>query len=327
MGVWTKEFDYELAPERIAQVPAEPRDSSRLLDTRDMSDHRFTDLPDLLEAGDLVVVNRSRVRAARLTGVKASTGGRVEALLLGPLTDDRWRAMVRPARRLQLGSVLDFGPITATVDEGPSQGIVILHMKAEGDLEDVISRIGTVPLPPYVTAELPDPERYQTIFAREVGSAAAPTAGLHFTEDVVARLDERGIQTFTLALRVGLDTFRPITTDRVEDHQIHTEEFAIPEPTRRAINACRGRVVAVGTTVVRALESDPEQSSTGLFITPGFEFKTVDMLVTNFHLPRTSLLVLLAAFMGPRWRDTYGIALERDYRFASFGDAMLAERQ
>jgi S-adenosylmethionine:tRNA ribosyltransferase-isomerase len=316
-----------LAPERIAQVPAEPRDSSRLLDTRDMSDHRFADLPELLKPGDVVVVNRSRVRAARLAGVKASTGGKVEALLLGPLADDRWRAIVRPARRLPLGSVLHFGPITATVDEGPSEGIVILHMKAEGDLEDVIARIGKVPLPPYVTAELADPERYQTIFAREVGSAAAPTAGLHFTEGLVARLEERGIQTFPLELRVGLDTFRPITTDRVEDHHVHTEEFSIPESTRRGISACRGRVVAVGTTVVRALESDPEQSTTGLFITPGFEFKTVDMMVTNFHLPRTSLLVLLAAFMGPRWRDTYGIALERDYRFASFGDAMLAERQ
>ena len=324
--MWTEEFDYELPPERIAQVPAEPRDSSRLLDTRDMSDHRFADLAELLEPGDLVVVNRSRVRAARLEGVKA-TGGRVEALLLGPLTDDRWRAMIRPARRLRVGSVLDFGPITAMVEEGPMEGIVVLALKAEGDLEDVIARTGTVPLPPYVTVQLSDPERYQTIFAREVGSAAAPTAGLHFTADVVAKLAARGIQTCALELRVGLDTFRPITTERIEDHHIHTEEFSIPEPTRHAIATCQGRVVAIGTTVVRALESDPEESSTRLFITPGFEFKTVDIMVTNFHLPRTSLLVLLAAFMGPRWQAAYRVALERDYRFASFGDAMLAERR
>ena len=325
-GVWTQDFDYELEPERIAQVPVEPRDSSRLLDANDLSDHSFSDLPQLLEPGDLVVVNRSRVRAARLRGVKSLTGGNVEALLLGPLTDDRWRAMVRPARRLRVGTVLAFGPITAIVDEAPSGGVAILHLKADGDLEDAIEAVGALPLPPYITAELANPERYQTIFAREVGSAAAPTAGLHFTEGVVAGLARRGIEMASLELRVGLDTFRPIATDRVEDHQIHSEEFSIPEATRRAIETCRGRVVAVGTTVVRALESDFERTSTDLFITPGFQFKTVDLLVTNFHLPRTSLLVLLAAFMGPRWRETYEVAKNRNYRFASFGDAMLAER-
>ena len=326
MSVWTKDFEYELEPERIAQVPVEPRDSSRLLDARDLSDHHFSDLPGLLNPGDLVVVNRSRVRAARLVGVKSPTGGRVEALLLGPITDDRWRAMVRPARRIRVGTVLDFGPITAIVDEAPREGVATLHLKAEGDLEEAISLVGTVPLPPYITADLANPERYQTIFAREVGSAAAPTAGLHFTADVVAELARRKIGTVSLELRVGLDTFRPIGTNRVEDHQIHTEEFSIPEATRHAIEECSGRVVAVGTTVVRALESNPEQTTTDLFITPGFEFKTVDLLVTNFHLPRTSLLVLLAAFMGPRWRTAYEVAIERDYRFASFGDAMLAER-
>ena len=325
--MWTKEFDYELDPERIAQVPVNPRDRSRLLDARDLSDHRFADLPTLLEPGDLVVVNRSRVRAARLHGVKSATGGQVEALLLGPLTDDRWRAMVRPARRLRPGLVLEFGSITAIVDEAPREGVVVLHLKAEGDLEEAISRVGTIPLPPYITSALADPERYQTIFAREVGSAAAPTAGLHFTEEVVNGLEERGIEVVSLELRVGLDTFRPITSDRVEDHQIHTEEFSIPASTRQAIASCRGRVVAVGTTVVRALESNPDHPTTDLFITPGFEFKTVDLMVTNFHLPRTSLLVLLAAFMGPGWRETYEVARERNYRFASFGDAMLAGRR
>ncbi len=325
-AVRTTEFNYELTPERIAQVPVEPRDSSRLLDTRDMSDHRFAELPELLEPGDLVVVNRSRVRAARLHGVKGESGGKVEALLLGPLSDGRWRAIVRPARRLRVGATLEFGPITAMVDEGPTDGIVILQLKSEGDLEEEIARIGSVPLPPYISAELSDPERYQTIFAREIGSAAAPTAGLHFTEDVIATLERRGVRTVALELRIGLDTFRPISTERIEDHQIHTEEFSIPDPTQKAIRACRGRVVAIGTTVVRALESNPEQASTNLFITPGFEFRIVDMMVSNFHLPRTSLLVLLAAFMGPRWREAYEVAMKRNYRFASFGDAMLAER-
>ena len=194
-------------------------------------------------------------------------------------------------------------------------------------MEDAIATSGTVPLPPYIATELSDPERYQTIFAREVGSSAAPTAGMHFTDDVVAKLEERGIRIVTLELRVGLDTFRPISTEHIEDHQIHTEEFSIPDSTQEAINACRGRVVAIGTTVVRALESNPDQSSTSLFITPGFEFKIVDMMLTNFHLPRTSLVVLLAAFMGAKWREVYDVALERDYRFASFGDAMLAERR
>ena len=214
--VWTRDFDYELEPEQIAQVPVEPRDSSRLLDARDLSDHRFADLPDLLEPGDLVVVNRSRVRAARLRGAKSPTGGKVEALLLGPLTDDRWRAMVRPARRVRVAT---------------REGVAVLHLKAEGDLEEAIAAIGTVPLPPYITTDLPNRERYQTIFAREVGSAAAPTAGLHFTEGVVTELARRGIETVSLELRVGLDTFRPIGTERVEDHVVDADVLHLRQQT------------------------------------------------------------------------------------------------
>lgn len=323
----TSEFDYSLPADRIAQVPVEPRDSSRLLDTRDQSDHRFFDLPDLLEAGDLVVVNRTRVRAARLIGRRVETGGAVEALLLGPVEGTHWRAALRPARRLRPGQSMEFGTITATVVEGPTDGIAVLELKTEGDIETAISKVGVVPLPPYVKTELDDPERYQTMFAQRVGSAAASTAGLHFTPTIVARLEQRGIELAEIELNIGLDTFRPIMAESIEAHQIHTEEFLVPVSTEEKIAGCEGRVVAIGTTVVRALESPGSTGSTDLFITPGYRFRAVDLLVTNFHLPRTTLLVLLAAFMGERWRDAYQTALDRGYRFASFGDAMLAVRE
>ena len=323
----TSEFDYSLPVDRIAEVPIEPRDSSRLLDTRDMSDHRFVDLPELLEPGDLVVVNRTRVRAARLRGHKVSSGGSVEALLLGPVLGTQWNVALKPARRLKQGDELDFGPITATIVEAPIRGVGLLELQTDGDLEAAIAEVGQVPLPPYIKAELDDPERYQTIFAERVGSAAAPTAALHFTARVLDRLDQKGIEVAELELRIGLDTFRPIDTDTIEQHTIHSEEFVVPDATRAKIKNCRGRVVAVGTTVVRALESKTDTGSTDLFITPGFRFRNVDLLITNFHLPRTTLLVMLAAFMGESWRKAYEAALDRDYRFASFGDAMLAERQ
>ncbi|MFN2486120.1 MAG: tRNA preQ1(34) S-adenosylmethionine ribosyltransferase-isomerase QueA [Acidimicrobiia bacterium] len=323
----TSEFDYSLPADRIAQLPIEPRDSARLLDTRDLTDHRFRNLPQLLEPGDLVVVNRTRVRAARLTGRKLMSGGAVEALLLGPLTGTLWRAILKPARRLRPGEEIAFGAISATIVKGPVDGVAVLDLWSADDVETAITAAGQVPLPPYIKTELADSERYQTIFAKEVGSAAAPTAALHFTEEVVENLGKRGIGIAEIELQIGLDTFRPISSPTVEKHQIHSEQFFVPGTTRSKIDACRGRVVAVGTTVVRALESETDTGSTDLFITPGFRFRVVDLLVTNFHLPRTTLLVLLAAFMGDGWRNAYEVALERRYRFASFGDAMLAELQ
>lgn len=328
---------YELPDEAIAQSPVEPRHSARLLDTRDLSDHKFLELPDLLRPGDLVVVNRSRVRAARLIGTKAETDGQIELLLLRPITGSVWQAVVRPARRLRAGSQLDFGELTAIVEKEPHDGIVLVNLKAEGDVEEAIAAIGRVPLPPYIKSDIADSERYQTIFAQETGSAAAPTAGLHFTNELVARLNDRAIDIADIELQIGLDTFRPITSECIEDHQIHTEEFDVPGETARAVARCQanaGRVVAVGTTVVRTLESvasgdgkiEPGAGSTGLFVTRGYEFRVVDLLITNFHLPKTSLVVLVASFMGDRWRTAYEIALNRGYRFASFGDAMLAER-
>jgi S-adenosylmethionine:tRNA ribosyltransferase-isomerase len=328
----TSEFDFDLPADRIAQVPAEPRDAARLLDTRDLTDHVFAELPQLLREGDLVVVNRTRVIKARLIGHKPS-GGRVEALLLAEREPGLWDALVRPARRLRPGTQLIFGVAKATIEEGPAAGVALLRL----DPDAAMATAGRVPLPPYIRHDLADPERYQTIFATEPGSAAAPTAGLHFTPEVAAALAAAGIEVAAVTLHIGLDTFRPISTQHVEDHQIHSESYDLPAATAQAIADCRerrGRVVAIGTTVVRVLEScrsggglvTPGAGHTSLYLKPGHRFEAVDLLVTNFHLPVTSLLVLVAAFMGSRWRLVYETALQRGYRFASFGDAMLAQR-
>ncbi len=261
----------------------------------------------------------------------------MEALLLGVLADGSWEAMVRPARRIRVGTELDFDRMRATVLTDPEDRRVLLQLEGDGDIESLIADHGQVPLPPYITTTLDDPERYQTVYARDPGSAAAPTAGLHFTDRVLAGLAERGIALAEVDLEVGLGTFRPISTDRVEDHDMHVERYRVPEETAEAIAACRrrsGRVVAIGTTTVRTLEtaaSDDGRVSAGagetkLYLLPGSRIRCVDLLVTNFHLPRSSLLVLLEAFMGPGWRDIYGEALTRGYRFLSFGDAMLCAR-
>lgn len=329
-----EEFRYELPDSAIAQNPVEPRDSARLLDTRDGTDHRFADLAALLEPGDLVVVNTTRVRHARLVGRRSGTGGKIELLLLTKRQTGGWSALAAPSRRLRPGAALEFGPVTATVIDGPVDGMVGVEFSDEG-LLDVV---GTVPLPPYITGGLSDPERYQTIFADNPGSAAAPTAGLHFTPRVLDGLAARGIDLATVELDVGIGTFRPITTDRVEDHVMHRERCLIPQATADAITAARarsGRVVAIGTTTVRTLETfarndgtvETGETDTDLFLRPGSTFRVVDALVTNFHVPGSSLLVMLAAFMGEGWRDSYATALDRGYRFLSFGDAMLAERQ
>ena len=336
--VETSRFDYGLPAERIAQEPVDPRHASRLLDARSMSDQPFLDLPDLLEPGDLVVVNRTRVRAARLSGRKRDTGGAVEALLLRRLPDDTWEALVRPARRLRAGTALVFGDIGAILLTDPVDGVAILELRAGPDIEEAIERTGTVPLPPYLSPSQVPIARYQTVFADRPGSAAAPTAGLHFTDEVVDALEQRGVAMASVDLEIGLGTFRPITADDVRDHVMHRERCRVDHDAAEAIAACRrrgGRVVAVGTTVVRALETfgGPDgtvrtgECDTDLYLTPGSSFGVVDLLVTNFHLPRSSLLVMVEAFMGAGWRQAYRTALDRGYRFLSFGDAMLCERQ
>jgi S-adenosylmethionine:tRNA ribosyltransferase-isomerase len=337
-AVRTSDFTYDLPEAAVAQSPAEPRDAARLLVADGLEDRRFADLPGLLLPGDLVVVNRTRVRRARLLGHKEGSGGRVEALLLGPRPGGHWEALVRPARRLRPGAALRFGGIGAVVVAGPEDGRALLDLDpGEVPLEEALDRWGEVPLPPYFKGRLDDPERYQTVYAAQPGSAAAPTAGLHFTPEVLRRLGESGIETAAVDLDIGVDTFRPIAAGHLEGHRMHREDYAVGEEAAAAITAAQrrgGRVVAVGTTVVRALESAagpggevrPEAGSTGLFITPGYRFRVIDLLVTNFHIPGSTLVVLVAAFMGERWREAYRVALERGYRFLSFGDAMLARR-
>lgn len=328
----TDDFFYDLPGEAIAQAAIEPRHDARLLDTRDMSDHRFLELPGMLQPGDLLVVNRTRVRRARLQGRK-ETGGAIEILLLRARDDGCWEALARPTRRLREGSVVRFGDVEAMVVVDPEGGRVVL--RADTDLGEVAERVGEIPLPPYFRGSLPDDDRYQTVFADSLGSAAAPTAALHFTPRLLADLEEHDIGIAMVDLEVGVDTFRPIGTDRIEDHQMHTERIRVDETAAAAIGAVRergGRIVAVGTTVVRTLESawsegevQPFVGVTDLFITPGYDFKAIDLVLTNFHVPGSTLVVLVAAILGPRWRTVYRTALERGYRFLSFGDAMLVE--
>ena len=332
----TSEFLYKLPDELIAQTPVDPRDSARLLRGADLSDWNVRDLPELLEPGDLVVLNETRVRAARLHGRRAETGGAVELLLLGRV-GKRWEALVKPARRLRAGTVIEFNRLTARLETDPHDGKVEVSLAGSGGaVEDVISEEGEMPLPPYIRERLGDPDRYQTIYARRVGSAAAPTAGLHFTDGTFIALADRGIGIATVELQVGLDTFRPITVDDIADHEIHSEWISVPASTVESVertHAHRGRVVAIGTTTVRALESAsaagdlrPFEGPTRLYITPGYRFQVVDVLMTNFHIPGSSLLVMIAAFVGDRWREVYEMALEREYRFLSFGDATVLER-
>lgn len=329
-------FKYPLPEAAVAQDAIEPRHDSRLLDTRDMSDHRFLDLPSLLRPRDLVVVNETRVRAARLRGHRRDTGGVIELLALEARPDGLWMALARPSRRLRPGLEIEMEGVVASVVEGPKDGLIVVDLKA-ADVEAAIAAAGTIPLPPYFHGTLDDPDRYQTMFARSIGSAAAPTAGLHFTPEVAAGLRQREIEIVSIDLHVGIDTFRPITADDIEHHVMHSEWCSISETTAAAIAGARaqgGRVVAVGTTVVRTLETFATDDrtvvagngDTDLFLRPGDEFRVVDALVTNFHVPGSTLVVLVAAFMGERWRKAYKTALDRGYRFLSFGDAMYAER-
>lgn len=301
-----------------------------------MSDHVFLDLPSLLEPGDLVVVNETRVRAARVKGTRKETGGSVEMLFLGRRVDGTWETLAKPARRLRSGVVIDVDGVDVTVVDNRGEGLVVVDVAAS-DVEALIAATGTVPLPPYFLGQLTDSERYQTVFANQPGSAAAPTAGLHFTPEVVAGLEARGVAMATVDLHVSLDTFRPMTVEDLDDHVMHTEWCSVPEDTARAIATVRqdgGRVVAIGTTVVRTLETFADGSGgvesgerqTDIFLRPGSTISVVDLLVTNFHLPGSTLLVLLEAFMGSGWREVYATALDRGYRFLSFGDAMLCRR-
>ncbi len=327
------DFDYDLPAAAVAQVPTASRDASRLLVTDPLQDSSFSKLPEFLQGGDLLVVNATRVRAARLQG-KRATGGAVEVLLLARRGEE-WDALARPARKLAPGDVLEFGDIQAEIGAVEADGRVVVRLTGEPDIEAAIARVGSAPYPPYVTNGPEDPERYQTVYGDQVASAAAPTAGLHFTRELLRRIGDRGVELASIYLTIGLDTFRPMSTARVDDHVMHSEEYDIPETAADQISDAKRegrRIVAVGTTVVRALESAagqgrivPGPGSTKLFIRPGFEPRVVDSLVTNFHLPRSSLLVMVAALY-PDWRHAYHHALAEGYRFLSFGDAMFIRR-
>jgi len=352
--VETAAFDYDLPPARIAQHPVEPRDASRLLVDHGPGrppEHRHVrDLPQLLERGDLLVLNETRVLPARLH-LRKATGGAVEVLLLERLDDEApgdsegWQALVRPSRKVAPGTALtgaadDEGadPVVEVHDDaGEGKRLIRLLLPDGADRDDelaLIERLGEMPLPPYITTPLAEPERYQTVYARRPASAAAPTAGLHFTTTLLEAVRASGVAIATVELVVGLDTFRPMATEQVEDHMMHTEAYRVPEETWSQVKATHeqgGSVVAVGTTAMRALESAAARGElagrTDLFIKGEFPFAVVDQLLTNFHLPRSSLLVLVDAFIGPRWRDLYAEALAGSYRFLSFGDAMLISRK
>ena len=337
----TAALDYELPPEAIAQAPVEPRDAARLLVDRGPQEapahHTVADLPTFVGPGDVVVVNDARVLPARLH-LEKPTGGSVEVLLLEPLGDGTWSALIRPARRVRPGTPLRSASRDSYPTTNPwwqNEEVVEVceriderswRVSVRGDAAEVMARLGEVPLPPYINRPLDDPERYQTVYARTPGAVAAPTAGLHLTDEVLDGFRALGAAVVPVHLDVGLDTFRPITAERVEDHEIHTEPYAVPAAT---LESCRSasRVVAIGTTTVRALEAAARterlDGRADLFITPGYEFQVVDVLLTNFHVPRSSLLALVEAFIGPRWRALYDTALADGYRFLSLGDAML----
>lgn len=327
------DFDYDLPAAAIAQVPAEPRDAARLLvdmgATKPPADRTVADLAELVGPDDVLVVNDSRVLPARLH-LRKGTGGSVEVLLLEQHDDRSWEALVRPSRRVAPGTVLTAPGLSVEIGEDLGDGRRRVMLDT-GTLDEhvALGRYGEVPLPPYIHEKLADPERYQTIFARRPVSVAAPTAGLHLTAEVLARCVARGARVEKIELAVGAGTFRPITAADVEDHQMHAERYHIRPEVMQACAEAR-RVIAIGTTVVRALESaapsGQSEGSTDLFIRRGHRFAVVDILFTNFHVPRSSLLVLVDAFVGPRWRELYEVALGRNYRFLSFGDAMLLRR-
>ena len=336
------DFDYELPEELIAQVPLAARDASRLMvltrRERRVEHRHFRDLPEYLRPGDVLVLNDTRVIPARLAATRP-TGGKVEILLLTPRGGDVWECLARPGRRAQIGQTLTFagGRMTGLVLGKTEYGGRVLQLSAAAglDVDSLVDAVGEMPVPHYIRSRLDQPERYQTVYARERGSAAAPTAGLHFTPDLLGQIEGAGVVIARVTLHVGLGTFRPVKTEQVEEHVMHSEHYEVSAETAEAINSARaagGRVVAVGTTTVRTLESSadadgrvaPGAGWTSIFIYPGYVFRAVDAMVTNLHLPKSTLIMMVSAFAGREFvLDAYRHAVEEKYRFFSFGDAML----
>ncbi|MED1122662.1 tRNA preQ1(34) S-adenosylmethionine ribosyltransferase-isomerase QueA [Bacillus atrophaeus] len=335
-------FDFELPERLIAQVPLEQRDASRLMvldkHTGGLSDSSFKEIVSFFKEGDCLVLNNTRVLPARLFGVKEDTGAKVELLLLKQETGDRWETLVKPAKRVKKGTVLTFGDglLQAVCTEELEHGGRKVEFRYDGIFYEVLESLGEMPLPPYIKEQLDDRERYQTVFSKEIGSAAAPTAGLHFTEEILGELKEKGVRIEFITLHVGLGTFRPVSADEVEEHNMHAEFYEMSAETAAALNHVReagGRIVSVGTTSTRTLETIAGENNgtfkassgwTSIFIYPGYEFKAIDGMITNFHLPKSSLIMLVSALAGREHvLRAYNHAVEKEYRFFSFGDAML----
>ncbi len=334
----TSDFYYDLPKELIAQSPAECRSASRLLvynrTTKSIEDKVFSDIIDYLNPGDVLVRNTTRVIPARLYGTRPDTGGKMEFLLLRRIDEKHWECLVKPGRRAKVGLTFKISDeLSATVTEMREDGNRIIRLNYDGIFEEILDRAGEMPLPPYITERLNDKTRYQTVYAKENGSAAAPTAGLHFTDELLSRISEKGIDIVDVLLHVGLGTFRPVSVENVEEHHMHSEHYECTQDAADRINRARangGRIIAVGTTSCRTLESitdengmvHPGSGSTDIFITPGYRFKAVDALITNFHLPESTLLMLISAFSSrEEVMRIYKHAVEERYRFFSFGDA------
>lgn len=337
----TTDFDFDLPEELIAQTPLEVRDSSRLLildkKQKTLTDSHFDAILDQLKPGDALVMNNTRVLPARLYGEKPDTHGHVELLLLKNTQADQWEVLAKPAKRLRVGAKISFGDgrLMATVLEELEHGGRIVEFSYDGIFLEVLESLGEMPLPPYIHEKLEDRERYQTVYAKENGSAAAPTAGLHFTKELLEQIEAKGVHLVYLTLHVGLGTFRPVSVDNVEEHEMHSEYYQLSQEAADTLNQVKkngGRVVAVGTTSIRTLETignkfdgqlEADNGWTNIFIKPGYEFKVVDAFSTNFHLPKSTLVMLVAAFAGREFvLEAYRHAVEERYRFFSFGDAM-----
>ena len=334
------DFDYYLPEELIAQTPLKVRDSSRLMvmdrNTGEIEHHVFTDIIDYLNKGDTLVLNDTKVLPARLIGVKEETNAVIEILLLKNLESDIWECLAKPARRIKVGTIVSFGngELKAKCIYEGEEGIRHFELLYSGILLEILEKLGTMPLPPYIHEKLKDQSRYQTVYAKEVGSAAAPTAGLHFTKELLKRIEDKGVHVCYITLHVGLGTFRPVSVSNIEEHEMHSEYYSMKKEVANLLNETRKngkRIIAVGTTTARTLETIRRDFAefvecsgwTNIFIYPGFTFKGIDALITNFHLPKSTLIMLVSAFAGKEnILNAYKIAVKEKYRFFSFGDAM-----
>lgn len=339
----TSDFDYDLPEELIAQTPLKDRASSRLLvldkTAGTYEDKHFSDIIDYLNPGDALVLNETKVLPARIFGTKPDTGGAIELLLLKDLGNDTWQCLARPQKRLKVGTVINFpgkNPLmSAVVTEIQEEGITNVKFNYQGIFIELLDKIGAMPLPPYIHEELKDQSRYQTVYAKNLGSAAAPTAGLHFTPELLQKIEQKGIKIVKITLHVGLGTFRPVQVDDISKHKMHTETYNVSEEAAKILaqtKAAGGRIIAVGTTSVRTLETvfkkhnefKQDNGATDIFIYPGYKFQAVDAIITNFHLPKSTLIMLVSAFASTELiKKAYKHAVSEKYRFFSFGDAML----